>query len=125
MRLDENSCSTQIIPPSFLALRRPLLTNTIQISSSSCSPSTEQSKEQHSRSIHLIILVRLRLIICNNLFKKNFIQILIPLLIILITLIISIIVYMRKRSSKRDLTSITPRSSSIPSISNNLDSQNE
>jgi hypothetical protein len=72
MRLDENSCSTQIIPPSFLAPRRSLLTTslltTVHLSSSSPSPSTEQSKEQHSRSIHLIILVRLRLIICNDLF---------------------------------------------------------
>jgi hypothetical protein len=64
MRLDENSCSTQIIPPSFLAPRRPLLTTlltTIQLSSPSLP--IEQSKEENSRSIHLIILVKLKLIV--------------------------------------------------------------
>jgi hypothetical protein len=64
MRLDENSCSTQIISPSFLAPRRSLLTTvltTIQFSSPSLP--IEQSKEENSRSIHLIILVKLKLIV--------------------------------------------------------------
>jgi hypothetical protein len=72
MRLDENSCSTQIIPPSFLAPRRPPLLTTVltAIQLSSPSLSIEQSKEENSRSIHLIILVKLQLIVF---FKINFI----------------------------------------------------
>ncbi|CAF1480104.1 unnamed protein product, partial [Rotaria sordida] len=109
---NENACSSKIVIPSLFSRQHQLFTkkqNFLLNNSSLITYSNIQSYEQNQKSIYNIIII------------------LIPLLIILVVLIVSILVYRNvsiKRCSNIDLTTIRRRSSSIPTLSNDLENKN-